>query len=321
MVDVQPVGIAASAGMPAAQTTIEERCLMSPTRSIHRKPARALALLGAAGAIAVLAVAGSAGDAEAEGILGTQWAENESGWTGRWRRRGRSNVFDAFWTHPRHGQVRAILYMRVTGNVVTITRRDTFGPGVGRGCRYRGVIRGNYVSGSYGCDWARGPFRWAARIYGQSGGGGGGASAVCRNYATAAVNHNRQNIARRCGYRGARWQSNYANHYNWCVRTSQNMRNYEHNQRVAALRRCGAGGGGAIRRFNYPRVNGAILDHCWTWAQNCGAPRAHWFCRSRGYRQAASYGRYRPGRTWVVGSRRFCQGGHCVGYSYINCRR
>ncbi len=366
---------------------------MLRVQSIRRNPARMLALLGVTTAIGALTLVGSADSANAQGVLGTQWAESEVGWTGRWRRRGRSNVFDATWTHPRHRVVRAILRMRVTGNVVTIIRRDTFGPGLGRGCRYRGVIRGNFVSGTYSCDWARGPFRWTARIYGQSRGGSGGnavricrnyasaavnhqranvvrrcgyrgarwhgsyanhynwcirspqharnrehnarlvslrrctgggnAAAYCRNYARAAVNHQRANVARRCGYRGSRWQANYGNHYNWCIRTSQNARNYEHSQRVAALRRCGGGGGGggAIRRFTYPRVNGAILDHCWTWARNCGAARANWYCRTRGYRQAGAYGRYRPGRTYVVGSRRFCNGSHCVGYNYITCRR
>ena len=347
-----------------------------------------ISALGIALGMGALAMTGDTRPASAQGVLGTQWAESELGWTGRWRRRGRSNVFDATWTHPRHRVVRAILYMRVTGNVVTITRRDTFGPGLGRGCRYRGVIRGNYVSGTYGCDWARGPFRWTARIYGQSGAGGGNVAAYCRNYATAAVNQQRNNLSRRCGYRGTRWQTNYANHYNWCIRAPQHARNREHNARVNQLRRCTGGGNAAaycrnyataavnqqraniarrcgyrgtrwqtnyanhynwcirspqsarnrehsarvsdlnrcgrhpgIIRFNYPQVGGAILDHCWTWATNCGRPRANWYCRRRGHSQATTFGTYRPNRTYVVGSRRYCNGRHCVGYRFINCRR
>jgi hypothetical protein len=84
----------------------------------------------------------------------------------------------------------------------------------------------------------------------------------------------------------------------------------------------GPGGpGGRVRTFSYPRIRGAILDHCWTWATNCGWARANWFCRVRGYRRAIAFNRYRPGRTYVVGSNRYCRGTGCVGFRSIRCRR
>ncbi len=83
----------------------------------------------------------------------------------------------------------------------------------------------------------------------------------------------------------------------------------------------GGGGGGGIVRVNYPRWRGAIVDWCQTWARNCGWGGAHQYCRRRGFRSAAAYGTYRPGRTYVLGSNRYCNGGGCVGFRYVNCRR
>ncbi len=76
----------------------------------------------------------------------------------------------------------------------------------------------------------------------------------------------------------------------------------------------------ADRIYSFPRASGAILDHCWTWARNCGRARANWYCRAKGHPGGArSYSTYRPGRTFVVGSGRYCTGGGCVGYRRIRC--
>lgn len=98
------------------------------------------------------------------GILGRVWHETEGGWRGIWTRVGTSNRFSAVWTHPSGGVVRADLTMTVSGNDVTIIRRDTFGSQVGKGCRYAGTIRGHQVSGAYDCDWGRGRHSWSAQI-------------------------------------------------------------------------------------------------------------------------------------------------------------
>ncbi|MHA1538816.1 MAG: hypothetical protein ACTSUD_14790 [Alphaproteobacteria bacterium] len=149
--------------------------------------------------------------------------------------------------------------------------------------------------------------------------------AFCNRYARSAVSQNQQNNRWRCNYRGGRWQSNYRNHYNWCVRAPRNTAGYEQRQRAIALNRCRArsGGTGRVQRFNYPRWNGAIVDHCVTWARNCGQPGANNYCRRRGYRRAVTrgYRTYRPGRTYVIGARRLCTGNFCIGFRYVNCTR
>ncbi len=66
----------------------------------------------------------------------------------------------------------------------------------------------------------------------------GGRNAFCDNYARNAVAQNQQNLARRCGYSGPRWQSNFNNHYNGCLRLSTNAANSEQRQRVTDLNRC-----------------------------------------------------------------------------------
>lgn len=81
------------------------------------------------------------------------------------------------------------------------------------------------------------------------------------------------------------------------------------------------GGGGRVVRINNPRWRGAIVDHCSTWARNCGRGGADRYCRRRGFRSAVSWSTYRPGRTFVIGSNRYCNGSGCVGFRYVNCRR
>ena len=75
------------------------------------------------------------------------------------------------------------------------------------------------------------------------------------------------------------------------------------------------------RRFNYPRINGIIVDHCVTWATNCGRGGANQYCRRRGFNRAISWSRYKPGRTWVIGSRQVCNGSFCVGFRQVTCQR
>lgn len=85
----------------------------------------------------------------------------------------------------------------------------------------------------------------------------------------------------------------------------------------------GPGPGYARRRvrFNYPRINGAIVDHCVWFATRCGWPAANLYCRRRGFSRAIYWSRFRPGRTWVQRSRRYCVGYGCVGFQRITCIR
>jgi hypothetical protein len=71
--------------------------------------------------------------------------------------------------------------------------------------------------------------------------------------------------------------------------------------------------------FNAPQANGMAVDNCATWATDCGWGGAHQYCRTQGYAAAKSWSLYNPGRTWVIGSQRMCEGGGCVGFSQVIC--
>jgi hypothetical protein len=96
--------------------------------------------------------------------LGSVWTESELGWQGTWTRIGRSNQFSAEWTHPSGRREAATMTISVTGNRVSI-RRDQGQRGQ---CRYSGIVSRSggtrTVNGTYGCDWAQGPFPFSATI-------------------------------------------------------------------------------------------------------------------------------------------------------------
>ena len=98
------------------------------------------------------------------GDLGRTWNEQELGWHGVWTRLGNSNQFSATWTRPGGGRETALMTMTVRGANVTILRDQ----GQRGSCRYKGIMTSNglqrSVTGSYGCDWAPGPFPWSATI-------------------------------------------------------------------------------------------------------------------------------------------------------------
>jgi hypothetical protein len=73
------------------------------------------------------------------------------------------------------------------------------------------------------------------------------------------------------------------------------------------------------RRFEPALANGMAVDNCERWSTNCGEPGAHAYCRSQGYGRALQWEFNRPGRTWVLGSNRACEGEFCVGFTYVVC--
>ncbi len=75
----------------------------------------------------------------------------------------------------------------------------------------------------------------------------------------------------------------------------------------------------AFRRFEPPIVQGLVADQCESWSTNCGEPGARAFCRTQGYGRALQWEFSRPGRTWVIGSNRACEGEFCVGFTYVVC--
>lgn len=60
----------------------------------------------------------------------------------------------------------------------------------------------------------------------------------CETYAKNAVGYQQSNLARHCGFTGARWQDNYNNHYSWCLNTSPISLNNEQSIRGALMGVC-----------------------------------------------------------------------------------
>ena len=79
----------------------------------------------------------------------------------------------------------------------------------------------------------------------------------CDQYARTAVAQNEENLSRRCGYTGSRWQSNYRVHYNWCANTQRNFADSETRIRAEDLRRCrGRTGNSGSTEWNTDRPGG-----------------------------------------------------------------
>ena len=96
-------------------------------------------------------------------ILGDVWEMGEvASWTAVWLRRGRTEIFDGYWTNPNGERVRATLQIWANGRRVTALRRHPDG----QSCRYEGRIAPDWVQvqGQYPCSWERTPMPWHAQI-------------------------------------------------------------------------------------------------------------------------------------------------------------
>jgi hypothetical protein len=78
-------------------------------------------------------------------------------------------------------------------------------------------------------------------------------------------------------------------------------------------------GNSAQAGFDNPTVNGAIVDWCSPWAQNCGAGGANQYCQLKGFAGAVNWTTYQPGKTWVFGSNQYCSADYCTGFSHVTC--
>ena len=61
---------------------------------------------------------------------------------------------------------------------------------------------------------------------------------VCERYARIAVEQNEENLRRGCGFVGGRWQSNYDEHYNWCLEVPPEDAEAENRARRELLEEC-----------------------------------------------------------------------------------
>ena len=60
----------------------------------------------------------------------------------------------------------------------------------------------------------------------------------CVSYAKESVTQNEQNLSLHCGYTGPAWQSNYGNHFGWCMVNSTDSAESERAKRIEALSFC-----------------------------------------------------------------------------------
>jgi hypothetical protein len=125
--------------------------------------------------------------------------------------------------------------------------------------------------------------------------GGVNRAAACRQYASLAVRQNLQNLRSRCGYRGARWTSNYRGHYGWCLRAAPHHSNNESRVRANMLRRC-AGSGRFLTRWSkvgggwtsgWQRSRRAVCGHSLPLCRRCPAnSRCGLYAKGRRIRHA-----------------------------------
>jgi len=72
-----------------------------------------------------------------------------------------------------------------------------------------------------------------------------------------------------------------------------------------------------------PMVQGLRADNCRIWAQDCGEGGAKAYCESRGFGFVDKFEVYDKfvGPTYVIGSRRRCDGALCRALSYVECHK
>lgn len=145
----------------------------------------------------------------------------------------------------------------------------------------------------------------------------------CAAYAQTAVAQQNKNVAKGCGFTGARWMNNAGLHYGWCLGATIAQANAETAARKAALATCG--GTPTTKTFANPKYNGYRLDWCYTEATGCGAPAAKAFCVGKGYPLVKSYGQAADigtfTKTRIIGNNHLCSGNFCDGFSFITCKK
>jgi len=68
--------------------------------------------------------------------------------------------------------------------------------------------------------------------------GGRGQTAACVKYAAGSVQAQVKNLRQRCGFRGARWNVNFARHYQYCMRVSTRESKVETRARAGMINNC-----------------------------------------------------------------------------------
>ena len=105
---------------------------------------------------------------------------------------------------------------------------------------------------------------------------GAGKTNFCNDYAQRAVNQQSRNKQSGCGFKGARWQLNFQNHFNWCMKVSKGKANGERNARKKQLSQCTGGGGGSKASFCNSYAQKAVNQQNANLTRGCGFKGARW---------------------------------------------
>jgi hypothetical protein len=76
-----------------------------------------------------------------------------------------------------------------------------------------------------------------------------------------------------------------------------------------------------IVRINKPMAGARRLDWCLTWASNCGAPAANYYCKKKGYNKAVGFKiAENIFKTRILKTGEKCTQPDCDGFKYIDCQ-
>jgi len=111
----------------------------------------------------------------------------------------------------------------------------------------------------------------------------GSQQGFCSDYASRATESQEANLAQRCRYRGPRWNSQYAAHYQYCLRVARASANSETAARRDLLDRCRSHAGSSKK---------ARCDHFVRIAMEQAATNRSARCGFEGPRWSGRQGRY-----------------------------
>lgn len=105
----------------------------------------------------------------------------------------------------------------------------------------------------------------------------GGKKGYCTSYAKRAVKAQERNQREGCRFRGARWQSNYDNHFNWCMRVPRSAAESESRARQQQLQTCKRrSSGGTNEGYCNAYAKRAVNAHKQNVRNRCGFRGARW---------------------------------------------
>ena len=93
-------------------------------------------------------------------------------------------------------------------------------------------------------------------------------AAVCSQYARRGVEQNQENLAKKCGYSGSAWHSDYNSHYGWCMTAERSAIDGGTRFRDDELKKCGAAGDNRARCDQYART--AVAQNQENLNRKCG---------------------------------------------------